>query len=179
VELATLAELRYIPKWRGNRDLQEGVRGSVVLVPLSGIDVLLDRSEEDMRTWRDERLKPITDAEPSMAGKLTHMDMTALRMLRVVDDHTKGWRGWTIRGVQCRDGMEIILRGFPSKGYGEADSLLVELNTALADASVLGEAELGNWIALSAGPAPTTGATPAAEGASPTDASTPRGASAP
>uniref|UniRef100_A0A6M3J2B7 Uncharacterized protein n=1 Tax=viral metagenome TaxID=1070528 RepID=A0A6M3J2B7_9ZZZZ len=215
MELATLAEFRYIPRWRGNREAAEGQRGSVVLTPLTGIDVLIDRTDEDMRSWADRRLKPIGARDAHLKMLIPSLDMIALRVLRVIDDHTLGCDGWLLHGEPVDDVVEVILRGFPGTGYGSErvpcsackglgvvsptqppsgapgpscevckglgtvdgnpQSLMMELNTALAEASVLTEDELGNWMRPSAGTASTAppSAMPAGTAASPAPASTP------
>ena len=179
MELATLAEVRYTPKFRGNRERPPGQRGDVLLIPLSGMDSLLDYTEEDLRAWATERLKPLGHIDAYIGARIDSLHVDALRMLRVIDDHTRDWRGWTLYGEPVTDGMRLCLRPMPppaaTNGQVREQSLFLEIQDALSEASVLTEDELGNWTALFDGTASamTSVARPVSEGASPGSASTP------
>lgn len=192
MELSTLSEFRHVPRWRGNWKLPEAERASVVMSPLTGIDVLVDRSDDDMRAWRDTRLGPLGNRDTHIKRMLPHLDMTALRIMQRIVEHTVECTGWSLRGEPVEDVAEIILRGFPGTGYGaeqtkctacagtgritrpdgesvvcdtcngsgmvegDPQSLLMELNAVLSEASILTEGELGNWTWPSGGTASQT-----------------------
>ena len=90
MDLGSITETEYVPEWNGNRDLPEGERLSLKIVPLRAMDVLHDGTVEDIYSWRD-RLKDVS-AEAWQA--LASATPSQLRLLRVVITHTKNLKGF-------------------------------------------------------------------------------------
>ena len=63
-----IAWFRYVPKWKDNRDLDEGEQLSLEIKRMKPIDTLYDDDEETVHAWRDEHLKRWLDDPEQGAG---------------------------------------------------------------------------------------------------------------
>ena len=179
MDLGGLAEFRYVPEFRGNRELPEEEQVSVVVKRLTAIDVLQDLTPEQLRKWRDEAFhkwavtEKVGDTErvtgfEKIAAGLEMVPPEMLSIFRRVITHTHGYRNITVDGRAITDPAEIFLVARIPDSLEQADNLLVELYTVLRNTSALSEAELGNFLQPSdGGPIPkNTSVKDVAEGAS-------------
>ena len=179
MDLGGLAEFRYVPEFRGNRDQPDEEQVSVVVKRLTAIDVLQDLTPEQLRKWRDEAFhkwavtEKVGDTErvtgfEKIAAGLEMVPPEMLSIFRRVITHTHGYRNITVDGRAITDPAEIFLVARIPDSLEQADNLLVELYTVLRNTSALSEAELGNFLQPSDGglTQSNTSAKDVAEGAS-------------
>ena len=87
-----IAWFRYIPKWKGNRDLDEGEQLSLEIKRMKPIDTLYDDDEASVHAWRDEHLKRWLD-DPEQGAGVRQMPVDVLKLLKRFANHTRGFKG--------------------------------------------------------------------------------------
>ena len=185
MELGGLAEFRFVPACKGNRDRPEAEQADLMVRRLTAVDVLQDPTTEQLHEWRDEAFRrwAVTEQDKSgervvgfekIAAGLEMVPPEMLTIFRRVITHTHGYRNFTLEGRQLTEPAEIFLLARIPDSLDQADNLLLEVYNALRTSASLTDDELGNWLKPSdGGSTPTsTNETDAAEGASQQSAST-------
>ena len=179
MESGGLAEFRYVPQIRGNRDLPADKQVSVMVKRLTALDVLQDLTPEQLNKWRDKAFHRWATTEKDgdeervtgfegIAEGLEMVPPEMLAIFRRVISHTHGYRNITVGGEAITDPAEIFLRARIPDSLDQRHNLLVELYNTLRETAALTDEELGNWLTPSdGGNTPMIGsAADVAEGAS-------------
>ena len=103
-----IAWFRYVPKWKDNRDLDEGEQLSLEIKRMKPIDTLYDDDEETVHAWRDEHLKRWLD-DPEQGAGVRQMPLDVLKLLKRFAKHTRGFKGFVFDGVEKTDPIDIFL----------------------------------------------------------------------
>ena len=154
---------KYVPMWRGNRDLPLSERLSLRVHPLRGIDILAEEMDrEAVEVWVEDALGDYAEAKRE---ELKRMDLTVARILRRVIEHTSDYQGFVFDDGEVADATGVLLR-IPIRvdAETETDNLLVELGRVLRETANLAGDEVKNYEKRCSGSiTPTTENAPTAE----------------
>jgi hypothetical protein len=146
--------VRYVPTWKGNRELPEDEQLALEIRRLRPVDDLATISNADMLRWRDKELKVWID-KPEYKEQILGASVDALRMLRRLKDDTRNWEHFEFeRGgswVALDDPIEIFLHGPSPLGQDQTEGLFAEIFRAMNDIASATEDELKNLIAQCGG----------------------------
>jgi|GEM_PF-6483822 len=169
MELGGISRISYTPKWNDNRDLPEGERLSLVILPPTAADVLQSGDSEDIYAWRDDLA-----ASERARGVLRGATPSTLRRLRLLITCTTDLRNFTFDGEPVTDPVEVWTRLSVN-----AWELALEVYGEIDRVSTLTEEQAGNSDSPSDGASSnkTDSATGVEEGAPRKSASTKKEAS--
>ena len=137
---------RYVPEWKGNRDLEETEQLSLEIRRLKPIDTLYDEEEERIHRWRDEHLKQWLD-DPEHGDGIRQMSIDILKLLKRFATHTRGYKGFVFDGIEKTDPIDIFLNIPNPATQSQSDSLITEIVTVLGETSHMTGNELKNFVA--------------------------------
>jgi hypothetical protein len=144
VELG-IAWFRYIPKWKDNRDLDEGEQLSLEIKRMKPIDTLYDDDEETVHAWRDEHLKRWLD-DPEQGAGVRQMPLDVLKLLKRFAKHTRGFKGFVFDGVEKTDPIDIFLNIPNPTTSAQDNSLIMEIVQVLGETAHMTGDELKNFV---------------------------------
>lgn len=159
MELGGISTFRYVPRWKGNRELPENERISMTIRRMRSIDVLSVPSEEEIYEWRDRTFKGNT-------SKVVDIPIQLLRILRVAIRHTSEFRNFFYDGEELTSGADIFGIKLPMPSGDTGDNLIIEINNILNETSNMNAQELEDFATPFIGkdtPTPTN-AKPAVKG---------------
>lgn len=139
--------LRYVPTFKGNRDLPEEQRLSVEVRKLRSMDILAQASQMDNEdaafAWRDEHLKDHL-ADPDYGELVKQLPAHFITGLRQFMEHTRGFRNFVFNGKEETDGAKIF---FNLAGQmTEKDNLIIEIQDVIKKSADLEGEELKNFF---------------------------------
>ena len=140
-----IAWFRYIPKWKGNRDLDEGEQLSLEIKRMKPIDTLYDDDEASVHAWRDEHLKRWLD-DPEHGAGVRQMPVEVLKLLKRFANHTRGFKGFVFDGVEKTDPIDIFLNIPNPTTSAQDNSLIMEIVQVLGETAHMTGDELGNFV---------------------------------
>jgi hypothetical protein len=150
MQLGGISDFRFVPEWKGNRDLDEGERLSLTIIPLRSADVLEVVTDEQALAWRDgmaEALEPYAD----VVAALKRQDADTLRMLKVIHNHTSGYRNFYFGTKKETTPLVIFLHPdmpMPSSLVDLGDNLMLEIYGVIGATSGMTGDELKNSVGL-------------------------------
>ena len=127
-----IAWFRYVPKWKDNRDLDEGEQLSLEIKRMKPIDTLYDDDEETVHAWRDEHLKRWLDDPEQGAGRFAK--------------HTRGFKGFVFDGMEKTDPIDIFLNIPNPTTSAQDNSLIMEIVQVLGETAHMTGDELKNFV---------------------------------
>ena len=137
---------RYVPEWKGNRDLNEDEQLSLEIKRLKPINTLYDEDDEAIHKWRDEHLKTWLD-DPEHGGNVRQMPVEVLKLLKRFVNHTRGFKGFVFDGVEKTDPIDIFLNIPHPPTTSQNDSLIMEIVQVLGETAHMTGDELKNFVA--------------------------------
>lgn len=139
--------LRYVPTYRGNRDLPEDQRLSLEIRKLRSVDILaqagLIENDDAAFAWRDEVLKDHL-ADPDYGALVKQLPAHILNGMRQFMDHTKGFRNFVFDGKEETDPARIFFN--LAGNMAEADNLIIEIQNVIKKSASLEGEELKNFF---------------------------------
>jgi len=138
---------RYIPEWKGNRDLDEGEQLSLEIRRMRPLDTLYEESEESIHRWRDEHLKRWLDNNAEEADNIRLMPIEVLKLLKRFASHTRGYKGFVFDGVEKTDAIDIFLNIPNPTTSSQTDSLIMEIARVLGETANMTGDEVKNFVA--------------------------------
>ena len=137
---------RYVPTWKGNRDLDEDEQLSLEIKRLKPINTLYDEDDEALHRWRDEHLKQWLD-DPEHGEGIRQMSADVLRLVKRFAAHTRGFKNFIFDGEAKTDPIDIFLNIPNPATQSQSDSLIAEIMTVLGETAHMTGDELKNFAA--------------------------------
>ena len=160
MELGGISTFRYVPRWKGNRELPESQRLSMTIKRMRAVDVLSVPTEDEVYEWRDRAFK-------DCLSKVADIPIELLRILRLVVRHASEFRNFIYDGEELTSGAEIFGLKLPMPAGEDQDAnLMLEINNILGKTSNMTAQELEDFATPFIGkdtPTPTN-AKPAVKG---------------
>lgn len=143
----TILWLRYVPTYRGNRDLPEDQRLSLEIRKLRSVDILaqagLADNDDAAFAWRDEHLKEHL-ADPDYGDLVKQLPAHFLNGLRQFASHTRGFRNFIFNGKEETDGAKIFFN--LAGNLSDSDNLIIEIQNVIKKSASLEGEELKNFF---------------------------------
>ena len=141
---------RYVPEWKGNRDLDDSEQLSLDIKRLKPINTLYDDDDEAIHKWRDEHLRQWLD-DPEHGDNVRQMPVEVLKLLKRFVNHTRGFKNFVFDGIEKTDPIDIFLNIPNPTTTSQNASLIMEIGQVLGETAHLTGDELKNFVARSDG----------------------------
>ena len=137
----------FVPTYGGNRDAPPEARCSLEIRLMRPVDqmAMISETDETIFRWRKERLAPWLD-DADMGPQIKRHGVDVLKVMRMLDDHTRNWTGFLFDGVEVTDPVELFLRLAIPRNIDLTPRML-ELCEELNQAHVSDPLEALEWIA--------------------------------
>ena len=131
---------KYVPDFKNNRELPKKEQFTLDLIPLSSEEFQASQEAtiEQLAAWAGEHCP--------FESEVLENDRVLWQTLRCVAEHSRNWRGLTVRGVAVED-----VWGLYKLTLGDNMSTLNDINAKILALSLLSEDEEKNLKQLSDG----------------------------
>ena len=137
----------FVPTYGGNRDAPPEARCSLEIRLMRPVDqmAMISETDETIFRWRKERLAAWLEDEDT-GPMIRRYSVEVLRVMRMLDDHTRGWSGFLFDGEEVTDPVELFLRLAIPRNV-DVGSRLAAVCEELNQAHISDPLEALEWIA--------------------------------
>jgi hypothetical protein len=136
----------FVLEYRGNRTRSPEGRLSLEIKLFRPVDQMALYQEEDdtVYRWRDDNLQTWIE-DPDYGDQIRRMNPELLRIMRLLKEHSRGYRNFFFDGVEVTDPVELFLR-LPRAPKGDFLQQLVDFLGEVNEVEPDGPKEAQDWL---------------------------------